>query len=99
MRLMHFAPIILIAALLAPACTEPPPPSLSFREREIVDSLFRRQVDRLHPVYDSLCKARMDSLVQHNVDSIMAERMSEIEQYLERIKEDNNSNNSDGIQQ
>lgn len=88
-----------MAALLAPACTEPPPPSLSFREREIVDSLFRRQVDRLHPLYDSLCKARMDSLVQHNVDSIMAERMSEIEQYLERIKGENNSNDSDEIPQ
>lgn len=99
MRLVHLVRIIIPGALLATACTEPPPPSLSFREREVVDSLFKRQVDTLHPVFDSLCKARMDSLVQHFVDSIMTERTSEIEEYLERIKGEKSSNDKDGTPQ
>lgn len=99
MRLVHFFSIIIPGSLLGTACTEPPPPSLSFREREVVDSLFKRQVDRLHPVFDSLCKARMDSLVQRDVDSIMTERTSEIEEYLERIKGENSSNDNDGTLQ
>jgi hypothetical protein len=72
--------------LLATACTEDPPPTLTYKDRELADSLYRLQVDTLNPVMDSLCKARFDSAVQHNVDSMMAERLSEIEKYLERIK-------------
>ncbi|MFQ5448346.1 MAG: hypothetical protein ACE5FF_15585 [Saprospiraceae bacterium] len=72
--------------LLATACTQDPPPTLTYKDRELADSLYRLQVDTLNPVMDSLCKARFDSAVQHNVDSMMAERLSEIEKYLQRIK-------------
>jgi hypothetical protein len=75
--------------LLTAACTKDPPPTLSYKDRELVDSLYRLQVDSLNPGIDSLCKARFDSAVQHNVDSMMQERLSEIEKYLERVKREN----------
>jgi hypothetical protein len=71
------------------SCTEEPPPTLSFKEREMVDSLFRLQTDSLAPLYDSLCQAHFDSAVQSKVDSMMDERLGEIEKYLERIKKEN----------
>jgi len=72
--------------LLATACTQDPPPTLTYKDRELADSLYRLQVDSLHPIMDSLCKAHFDSAVQHNVDSMMTKRLSEIQKYLERIK-------------
>ncbi|MCB0522637.1 MAG: hypothetical protein H6577_10970 [Lewinellaceae bacterium] len=73
-------------AFLAAACTEDPPPTLLYKDREIIDSLFKIQVDSLRPRFDSLCNARFDSAVQYKVDSIMRERQAEIQKYLERIK-------------
>ena len=71
------------------ACTPDPPPTLNYKDRQLVDSLFRMQVDSLKPLMDSLCDLRFDSAVQHTVDSIMQERQSEIKKYLERIKNEN----------
>lgn len=76
----------LVLLLLAmSSCTEDPPPVLDYREREAVDSLFRKQVDSLRPILDSLCEARYDSALQHNVDSMMTLRRQEIQRYLERV--------------
>lgn len=67
-------------------CTPDPPPTLNFKDREIVDSLYALQVDSLKTLYDSLCEMRHDSAVQFKVDSMMEVRQSEIERYLERIR-------------
>lgn len=56
------------------ACTEPPPPTLAYKDREVVDSLFRLTVDSLKPLYDSLCTARFDSAVQFKTDSMLKVR-------------------------
>ncbi len=82
-------PFLLVFAFylfLQTACTADPPPTLTYKDREVVDSLFRMEVDSLKPLLDSLCDMRHDSAVQHKVDSIMGERQSEIDKYLERIK-------------
>jgi hypothetical protein len=76
----------LLLIMLA-ACTPEPAPTLSFNEREQVDSLFKLHVDSLRPVLDSLCNARLDSAVQFKTDSLMKMRMAEIEKYLQRIKQ------------
>jgi len=68
------------------ACTADPDPTLNYKDREIVDSLFRMEIDTLKVIYDSLCETRFDSAVIFKVDSIMKVRESEIEKYLERIK-------------
>jgi hypothetical protein len=90
MKFIYFLTLIFLSACFLPACTEDPPPALSYRDRELIDSLFRLQADTLRPIYDSLCIARMDSMVNRNVDSIMQERLAEIEKYLERIKREEN---------
>jgi hypothetical protein len=69
------------------ACTPDPDPVLNYKDRQFVDSLFRLAIDTLKDEYDSLCLVRYDSAVQFNVDSMMKVRKSEIEKYLERIRQ------------
>lgn len=74
-------------AILA-ACSDPPPPTLAYKDREVVDSLFRLKVDKLKPVYDSLCTAHFDSAVQFKTDSMLKVRTAEIQQALERLRQE-----------
>ncbi len=73
---------------LCTACTEPPPPTLAYKDREMVDSLFRLTVDSLKPFYDSLCTTRFDSAVQFKTDSILKVRTAEKKQALERLRQE-----------
>lgn len=79
-----------LPALLLAACTEAPPPTLSYKEREAVDSLFRHQVDSLKPIFDSLCNARFDSAVKFKTDSMLEVRNAEIQQALEQLRRETN---------
>lgn len=72
------------------ACTEPPPPTLAYKDRELVDSLFRLSVDSLKPLYDSLCTARFDSAVQFKTDSMLKVRTNEVQQALKRLRQETN---------
>jgi len=83
-----FAIAFVCYLLLQMACTADPPPTLNYKDREVVDSLFRANVDTLKPMLDSFCALRHDSAVQHKVDSMMEERQSEIDRYLKRLKKD-----------
>jgi hypothetical protein len=78
------------ALTLLPACTEPPPPTLAYKEREAVDSLFLLAADSLKPIYDSLCTARFDSAVQFKTDSMLKVRTAEIQKALERLRQETN---------
>lgn len=82
----------LLAFLLAllTACTDPPPPTLAYKDRELVDSLFRMQVDSMKPRFDSLCTARFDSAVQFKTDSMLKVRTAEIKKALERLRQETN---------
>ena len=91
--IFNFQFLIFICLLLVSACTPDPPPTLNYKDRQLVDSLFRLEVDSLKPLLDSICDLRFDSAVQHTVDSLMQERQSEIEKYLERIKKENENEN------
>lgn len=82
---------LLMTALLGlTACTDPPPPTLSYKDRELVDSLYRHQVDSLKPIFDSLCTARFDSAVQFKTDSMLKVRTAEIQKALERLRQETN---------
>ena len=87
-RLAHSPFYFLLFTFYLIACTPDPPPTLNHKDRQLVDSLFRKEVDSLKPIIDSLCDMRYDSVVQHTVDSIMKERQSEIDKYLERLKKE-----------
>jgi hypothetical protein len=78
--------LFIFSFFLFNACTPDPPPTLNYKDRQMVDSLFRVQVDSLKPLLDSICDVRFDSAVQHTVDSIIQERQSEKEKYLERLR-------------
>lgn len=83
---MQKLPLLSLLFCLLAACTPEPPPTLSWKERDLVDSLYRLQITSLRPTLDSLCTARFDSALQFKVDSMMKERTAEIERYLEKIK-------------
>ncbi len=80
---------MLLLAMLT-ACTEPPPPTLAYKEREMVDSLYRMAVDSLKPMYDSLCAARFDSAVQFKTDSMIKVRTAQVQEALERLRQETN---------
>ncbi|GIV31271.1 MAG: hypothetical protein KatS3mg029_0622 [Saprospiraceae bacterium] len=78
--------LCLLGGWIWPGCTEPPPPVLNYKERLLVDSLYNKGVDSLRPILDSICQVHFDSIVQSKVDSMMQERLHEIEVYMERIR-------------
>lgn len=82
--------LLVAAVAMLAACTEPPPPTLAYKDRELVDSLFRLQVDSLKPLYDSLCTAHFDSAVQFKTDSMLKVRTAEIQKALERLRQETN---------
>lgn len=69
------------------ACTDPPPPSLNSKDREIIDSLYKLQVQDLKNEADSICDSRHDSLLEVYIDSMMTLRKFEIERQLQRIRQ------------
>ncbi|HFA50128.1 MAG TPA: hypothetical protein ENJ95_14050 [Bacteroidetes bacterium] len=80
--------ISLCSIFLSSSCTPDPAPTLNYKDREVVDSLFKIQVDSLRPMLDSLHEIRFDSAVQYKVDSMLKERQSEIDKYLERLRKE-----------
>lgn len=84
---LFFCKFILAVATLA-ACTDPPPPTLAYKDRELVDSLYRHQVDSLKPVFEKRCVARFDSAVQFKTDSMLKVRTAEIQKALERLRQE-----------
>ena len=87
---LAIAVLILNLGLANLGCTEAPVPTLSYKERELVDSLFRLKVDSLRPLYDSLCTAHYDSALKFKVDSMMKVRREETQKYLDRLRKEVN---------
>lgn len=75
------------AFLLLPACEEQPLPALTFRQRELADTLYLEKVSVLRPQWDSICDARFDSLVAVAVDSLIQVRKAEEARLRARIQE------------
>ena len=75
--------------LLMHSCTEPPPPTLNAKDRDLVDSLYRDSINIMRPILDSLCDLNFDAAVNAKVDSIMQKRLEEIRKQMERINRQN----------
>ena len=85
----HLYLVVAVVVVLA-ACTDAPPPTLVYKDREIVDSLYRHQVDSLKPIFDSRCAVRFDSAVRFKTDSMLKVRTAEIQKALERLRQETN---------
>ena len=88
-RLKYLYLLAATVVMLA-GCTEQPEPTLVYKDREVVDSLYRHQVDSLKPILDSLCTAHFDSAVQFKTDSMLKVRTAEIQKALERLRQETN---------
>ena len=90
MKNLLFLALFFFTIGLSTRCTEDPEPTLNFREREKVDSIYQVETGKLKPFFDSLCTARFDSAVAFKVDSMMKVRTEEIQRYLERLRRETN---------
>lgn len=78
-----FLYIFIILSLVFASCkTEAPKLKLSRNEKSIIDSLYKYQIPALDSEIDSLCLSNRAIKYQPLKDSIIAVRLSEIEQIL-----------------
>lgn len=77
----------LLVGLILGACSPPPPPSLSFDDREKVDSLFNIEYDKIKDTLDVLCANIKLKTVQPAVDSILLVRLQEIAKQKSRYQQ------------
>ena len=69
------------------SCSEPPPPSLRYEDREVVDSLFNVEYDKLKDSLDSMCNRIKETTLQTAVDSILLVRLKEIAKQKSRYQQ------------
>ncbi|NJL74242.1 MAG: hypothetical protein HC892_03565, partial [Saprospiraceae bacterium] len=69
------------------SCSEPPPPSLRYEDREVVDSLFNVEYDKLKVSLDSICTHIKTTTLQTAVDSILLVRLKEIAKQKSRYQQ------------
>lgn len=82
-RLVIALSIISFALILIISCeTETPKLKLSRAERTLVDSIYRESIPRINKEMDSICLAYRSRQYQRQKDSIIAIRLSEIEQIM-----------------
>jgi len=74
-------------SLLFFSCTEEAPTTLLVKDRNLIDSLYLKEVGELKPEFDSLCELNFDKRVAELVDSILQERQEEIEEQVRRLQE------------
>ena len=71
--------------LLTAACTiETPVMPLTKEERQLIDSIYIEESKLLKVEMDSLCDLKFDRFVNHAVDSIIEDRLQEIERLINR---------------
>lgn len=86
-RLLQMALVVVIVSLMF-ACgkqKEEPLPSLTYQQREIVDTLYMEQVAELRPILDSICEAEHAGRVARAVDSLIKVRKEEEARLRARI--------------
>ncbi len=85
----HWLNLILLLSLTVGACQkhEEKLPELTFRQRELADTLYLQRINVLRPLWDSLCTTHHDSLVQVAVDSLIRVRKAEEARLRARIQQ------------
>ncbi|MFK7932593.1 MAG: hypothetical protein AB8G22_03730 [Saprospiraceae bacterium] len=70
------------------ACEEDTTPQLNKADIDIIDTLYMNELKSFRPYLDSICEAQFDSLVQLAADSMLIERMEEVERQRSRYQLD-----------
>jgi len=80
--LIPFVIVFLAISTSTPSCIEEP--KISKREfKNMVDTLYNREIVAFNKDLDSICDLQMDAMIQHNVDSIMKLRLEQIKKLTE----------------
>ncbi len=58
---------------------------LSVNDRQAVDTIYLHKLDSLRPIWDTLCSANRDRMIQEAVDSLVRIRREEEARLRERI--------------
>lgn len=82
---IHSILIIAVVVLLGfSSCGERPHDPLNRAQRELKDSLITEGLKQEAALQDSLCTIHGDSLIQHFYDSLLIDRLEEIEKLRRR---------------
>jgi hypothetical protein len=76
---------LICSILIWSGCEEQPPPSLTNSQRELIDTLYLREISVIRPQLDSTCDANFAANVQLAVDSLIKVRREEEARLRERI--------------
>lgn len=68
------------------ACSEEAPTKISYKDRKYADSLYKDTAMYYKGVLDSICELNHDVMVSKFRDSIMKERVAEMEAQKAKIK-------------
>lgn len=57
---------------------------LTVAEKQLIDTLYFRELNKIRPLLDSICEAQEDSLVKVTADSLVKAREDEIDRIMNR---------------
>ncbi len=76
---LHLALVFATLGILMSACVDDRPKPLNQEQRELKDSLILKGMRTAAAQQDSICETELDSLVNIFYDSLLQERLKEIE--------------------
>lgn len=79
--------LFLIAFVLMFACSEPPPPSFSLEERQLVDSLYQIEYELIVDSLDADCEQLQITQLKPLIDSLLKVRMAEVIRQKQRYQQ------------
>lgn len=67
-------------------CSEPPPLSLRYSDREVVDSLYNLEYEKIIDSLNTKCETLTTSKMNNTIDSILRIRLIEVAKQKNRYK-------------
>ncbi|MEM8525757.1 MAG: hypothetical protein AAGG68_14035 [Bacteroidota bacterium] len=71
---------------LLSACSEPPAPALLYEDRQVVDSLYQLEYEKMVDSLDAACDTMLITQIDETVDSILKVRLVEIVKQKQRYQ-------------
>jgi len=77
---------LIILILLLTACSDPPAPALLYEDRQVVDSLYQLEYEKIIGSLDTACQKMLEEQIEPTVDSILKIRLVEIVRQKQRYQ-------------